>query len=140
MKCLWVPLVRRNAKMVLVYIWDQILCNFPKKNLIESALFWICMLWHWSISFQEFKCEFKELQVTLDVLLQGYSGFTLAWLGFGTFFNILMNAGKAFWPAPVSVSPDPMRAGPVLMYSLGGPWPTGKAEKHADDAEVEVSG
>lgn len=98
------------------------------------------MLWHWHISFQEFKCESKELQVTLDVLLQGHCGFTQAWLGFGIFFNILMHAGKAFWSAPVSVSPDPMRAGPILMYSLGGPWPTEKAEKRAGDAEVEVFG
>lgn len=51
-----------------------------------------------------------------------------------------MHAGKASWPAPVSVSPDLMRAGHVLMYSLGGPWPTGKAEKCAGDAEAEVSG
>lgn len=51
-----------------------------------------------------------------------------------------IHARKASWPAPVSVSPDPMRAGHVLVYSLGGPWHTGKAEKAAGDAEGEVSG
>lgn len=70
MKYLWVLLVRRNAKMALVHIWDLFLGNFPKKKQIESVLFWICMLWHWNISFQEFKCEFKELPGTLDVLLR----------------------------------------------------------------------
>lgn len=98
------------------------------------------MLCHWSISFQEFQCEFKELPVTPDVLLQGYRGFTQAWLSSGIFFNIFIYARKASWPAPVSVSPDPMRTGHVLVYSLGGPWPAGKAEKCAGDAEGEGPG
>lgn len=58
MKYLWVPLVRRNAKMDLVYIWDQFLGNFPKK-------IWIRVLC------SEFACcgievfPFKSLNVNL---------------------------------------------------------------------------